>query len=151
MIKWKDIPGFEGKYMVSSEGEIKSYDHKKWNGKTFYLSRGRILKPIDNGSGYLSVSLGSVKYRDYIHRIVAKSFLPNPDHKPQVNHINGIKTDNRIENLQWVTGKENMRHSFDNGLHKTTRLYGTDNGRYKHGKRCLYKSELSISNFGGNG
>lgn len=106
---WKDVPGYRGAYQVSNHGSVVSFHN---------CSAGRILKPINQGR-YLKVSLcarGHVS-QVLIHRIVAETFIPNPDKKPEVNHINGVKTDNRAENLEWVTRKENEAHSRRSGLH----------------------------------
>lgn len=91
---WKEITGTDGKYLVSSTGRVK-------NAKT-----GRILVASPNHNGYLRLRLGRGK--DYrVHRLVAEAFIPNPDNKPCVDHINTIKDDNRVENLRWVTVDEN--------------------------------------------
>lgn len=106
---WKDIPDYEGLYQVSNLGRVKS----SYKG-------GRILKPLPVRSGYLRVALtfydGSIHFIP-IHRLVLIAFSQNMGNM-QVNHINGIKTDNRLENLEWVTRSENMRHAYKLGLEK---------------------------------
>ena len=79
---------------------------------------GKMLKPQKSKTGYMYVTLYKEKkpkkYR--LHRLIAITFIDNPEQKPQINHINGIKTDNRIENLEWVTASENLTHAYKTGL-----------------------------------
>ena len=102
---WKDIEGFEGLYQVSNLGRTKSlnYNHTK---------KEKILKPSLNEKGYLLVNLYKEgKGRSYlVHRLVAQAFIPNPEDKPQVNHKDEDKTNNKVENLEWVTSKENINY-----------------------------------------
>lgn len=109
---WIDIKEFEGKYQVSNLGRVKSL--KDSSGK----HRELILKGRSEGHGYLKVDLskGGKCKSMRIHRLVAEAFIPKPKNKTDVNHINGIKTDNRLENLEWVTRSENLKHAYDIGL-----------------------------------
>lgn len=104
---WKDIEGYEGIYQVSNLGRVKSLKHSK---------EGKLLKGRVTGKGYLSVVLfrNSVRKSNSIHRLVAQAFIPNPENKPEVNHIDEDKTNNNIDNLDWSTPKENSNHGTRN-------------------------------------
>ena len=104
---WKEIEGFDGKIFVSNQGKIKSD-----------LRNERILKSQVDTKGYhrVSITVKKEKRTLKIHREVAKAFLPNPNNLPQVNHIDGNKNNNSVENLEWVTNRENALHALSNGL-----------------------------------
>ena len=106
---WKDVAGYEGLYQVSSEGRVKSLERKVPKGDGERTVKERILKPSDDCRGYLRVDLrdGDKQKHFKVHRLVCEAFHENPDNKPQVNHINEIKTDNRASNLEWATAREN--------------------------------------------
>lgn len=105
---WKDITGYEGLYQVSNLGNI-----KRINGSARCLKdRTLVIKTKENGYCFVCLCKNnSLKY-PHIHRLVALAFIPNPEKKSQVNHKNGIKNDNRLENLEWSTPSENGLHSF---------------------------------------
>jgi hypothetical protein len=118
---WKDVVGYEGYYQVSNLGRVRSLDRvlDKPNiltgGPT--VRKGKILKQVEN-FGYLLVNLcvHDKRQAHRVHRLVLEAFVPNPENKPQTNHKNGNKKDNRLYNLEWATASENGKHAFENGL-----------------------------------
>lgn len=118
MENWKKIQHFEN-YEVSDLGNVRN-------------SRFRILNP-GKSRGYLKVGLfKNGKGKNYfIHRLVAQAFIPNPENKPQVNHINGITSDNRLCNLEYNTPKENIKHAIDSGLINRNTFLIAENKRKK--------------------
>jgi len=108
-----------GRYMISNHGNLRSLDRKDSIGREL---EGRELKLI-NRDGYLDVMLckDGKALRCQVHRLVAETFIPNPENKRTVNHKNGDKTDNRIDNLEWATQSENVKHAYDNGLNAPTK------------------------------
>lgn len=105
---WKDIPGTDGEYKISNYGKVMT------------AKTGRMLSPTIDARGYERVCLFKMdRHRRYkVHRLVAITFIPNPDNKDQVNHKDGNKRNNSTDNLEWVTNEENMHHSRENGLHE---------------------------------
>lgn len=122
MEQWKDVKGFEGLYEISSLGNLRSkekYVNHYRGGKRLYKSK--IKKQRLSKSGYLRCNIkhNGKRFDLRVHRLVAMAFLPNSKNKEQVNHINGIKTDNRAVNLEWCTQSENVIHAVENRLIKT--------------------------------
>lgn len=112
-VEWKLIEGFDGIYSVSNYGEVR-------NNRT-----GKLMKPRKNEKGYLRIGLttnGKQKCMR-VHRLVAQAFIPNPENKPEVNHIDFDKENNCVNNLEWVTCKENSDHSFGNRKRSNEKNY----------------------------
>lgn len=127
---WVSVLDFEGLYEVSNYSRVKSCIKKGSRNELIILF-------TTNKNGYNTISLlnGKKRKNTSVHRLVAQAFIPNPENKPQINHKNGIKTDNRIENLEWATASENTQHAYDTGLEK--KKIGELNGR------CILK-ELDV-------
>lgn len=112
---WLPVVGYEGFYEISNKGRLKTVKktvRTKSNGR--HPRKERILNPTINQKGYYHTSLhreASVKWFT-IHRLVAQAFIPNPENKPQVNHIDSTPLNNNVENLEWCTHGENMKHGF---------------------------------------
>lgn len=120
-MKWETIKDYPN-YMVSNMGEVKSLGNNK-------TRKEKILKSRKNNKGYLYVSLckeGKVK-KYLIHRLVAQAFIPNTDNKPQIDHISTDRTDNRVENLRWVSTIENRNNPLTKIKHKRVCTEGTKN------------------------
>jgi len=118
---WKDIRGFEGVYQISNLGRVKSLRRvKKRSDGIKHTTSEKILKVHKNQKGYLFLSLVGEKKKMYkVHRLVAKTYIPNHGNKPCVNHVDGEKANNSVENLEWVTYSENSIHAYGTGLKKS--------------------------------
>ena len=131
---YKDLVGFEGYYEVSNLGNVKRKKNKTIykDGRIAYFSE-TVLKKATTKKGYEMVylSVKSKKHSKLVHRLKANTFIPNPLNKKTVNHIDCDKKNNRVDNLEWLTNKENMKHAFDNGLFKERDKRNSERARIK--------------------
>ena len=110
--EWRDIPNFEGLYLISNLGHVKSVERYKRNnaGTQFVNERLRVLSPDKDGYLRVCLSKDGLHYVKSVHRLVAEAFIPNPDNLPVINHKNEDKQDNRAENLEWCTVQYNTMY-----------------------------------------
>lgn len=119
---WKNVVGFEEQYEISNLGNLRSKERfvKHWRGgERKYKSNFKNIRLNDKGYFRCNLKNEGKRYDFTIHRLVALAFIPNEENKPQINHKNGIKTDNRVENLEWCNQSENVTHAVKNRLIKT--------------------------------
>jgi hypothetical protein len=144
---WKDIKGYESLYQVSNLGRVKSLEKKDYMhlNKCYRIKKEIILR-YSISNNYRSVSLyRNKKQKTFsIHRLVAIHFIDNIKNKKEVNHINGIKTDNRVENLEWVTSSENQIHALEKNLY--TPKKGGDHSNSKLNEKKAYDIFISDLN-----
>lgn len=141
---WKDIKGYEGYYQVSNMGNVKSLERTvtKSDG-VVQIRKERIMSKRESTDGYyiakLNVNNNSKSIA--IHRLVAQHFIPNPDNLPEVNHIDTNRKNNRVDNLEWCTHKDNVRYSADKGHYRNNK-FGSNNGRAR--RVSLYNSNHQL-------
>jgi hypothetical protein len=159
MEEWRDVVGFEGVYQASNWGNVKRLSRNAFCGiRGNVLLTEKILQLCKHNHGYLVVGLSrNKKARNYfVHRLVAEAFISNPESKKEVNHINADKADNRVENLEWATRKENHRHAELLGLnpmgdnHKSSKLTSSQvieivNSKGKCGRELAKKFGVSYA------
>jgi hypothetical protein len=117
---WRNVVGFEGLYIVSNLGNVMSLPRVVRFGPHSRLAEGRAVAQCKDAYGYSVVFLSNGAKRrknGKVHRLVAEAFIPNPDNLETVDHINGIKGDNRVENLRWCSAVDNFRYACEKGLH----------------------------------
>lgn len=135
MEEWRDAVGFEGRYEVSNLGQLRNKQTK------------HILRTQDK-HGYRRINLtdsNGISKNCSIHRMVAMAFIENPENKPQVNHIDGNHANNCVENLEWVTAEENMRHALESGLIEKGVQYAKEHGHGRYDRKDKAKAYLKKS------
>lgn len=146
---WKDIKDYEGLYQVSNLGNVRSLDRIiTFKNGTKQFFKGKILKQKLDKNGYLRVTLTKNNHLSLkqVHRLVGIAFIPNPENKPTINHKKGIKTDNRVSQLEWATYQEQTQHAIKTGLiNFKTRIYINQN------EKAIEKTRKPIKQYDLNG
>jgi NUMOD4 motif/HNH endonuclease len=158
---WRPIPDYEGYYEISTTGKVRGLERTVIHPKGKRKVKTKILVTKINNWGYEEVKLSRAGKTStkHIHSLLAKTYIPNLFNKPEVNHINGNKADNRLQNIEWVTRGENMKHAYKTGLVKKTLIKDLCSGTlfrtldeaakfYKISKRaCKYRAKGKTKKF----
>lgn len=141
---WRDITGHKGKYQISNIGRIKSLKRIVFSKSGYsFVVHEKITFGNKKPNGYYVFNLKRGGSSAYISRLVAQAFIPNPDNKPHVNHIDGVPANNKVANLEWCTHKENMRHAWRTGLFESSRKKARINCGNRFRGEKSYTSKLS--------
>lgn len=141
---WKDIPSYEGYYQVSNLGNFRSLPRiikYKSNGTRNYPSKVLLTETTKDNYQRIVLMKDGVKARYQAHRLVALTFIPNPDNKPLINHIDGNKSNNVVTNLEWCTASENMIHADNTGLRDMSNHQPSNSKKIK----CIETGEIFAS------
>ena len=143
---WKDIEGYEGLYQVSNLGRVRSVDRIILRSSTPQFSKGKNISQQPLNSGYMVVSLWNKKKRKAftVHRLVANAFLPLQQGKDEVDHINGIRTDNRVNNLRWCNRKENVNFPIARSKYLSSNKERIEHIRMAKAKHSLKLVQLTL-------
>ena len=136
---WKDIPGYEGYYQVSTLGNIKALQKKYYicNSSLVYKDEKIMKQKTNRGYKIIELNKNGKSKRFQVHRLVALTFIPNIENKPYIDHIDGCRINNKLENLRWVTHKENMNNPITiNRIRKIKRKKGCENPLYQEKSPC---------------
>jgi hypothetical protein len=158
---WKDVIGYEGIYQVSNTGRVKSlarantYFNPRVGKEVTRYYKDRFMKVKKNRGGYYTAHLrdeeNGLETWPVVHRLVAEAFIPNEKNKPTVNHIDGVKTNNHVSNLEWATHSENTQHAFDMGLAKPCRNQKSRFGSASHQAKLTEQQVIEIRKLRGTG
>lgn len=142
---WKDVVGYEGAYQISNLGRVRSLDRKvNCCHNSQRLHKGKIIIPFRSRPGYLRIELGTKKPRKhFVHRLIAKAFINNPENLPFINHKDGNKLNNDVSNLEWCDSLHNNRHAVTTGLNK---VFGENNNKSKLRDRDIVRIRELYSN-----
>ena len=139
---WKDIEGFDGIFKVSTRGRVKRVGRNVTDGRGSYFMKGNILKANNpNSHGYITavLTIAGVQSTKNVHRLVAEAFISNPDCLETVNHIDGVKHNNILSNLEWSSRSDNQKHAYKLGLQKPTKYWTGKFGKDHVQSRPVYQ------------
>ena len=151
---WRNIKDYEGYYQVSNLGNVRSVDrYIEHNNGQIHFRKSQLLKSQIGKYGYCYVVLSKNNHQKTKtnHRLVAETFIPNPKNKPEVNHKSRIKLENFVNNLEWVTSKENVQHSFNVGTRKVAKYWLGKHGNNHIKSKTVLQYDLSgnyLNDFG---